>query len=401
MGRQPSGPSAEGLTVAVKQGIESRTDRRGRRRYRGIVYSRSTGKVNGPWVSSHAEAKGWRTKALGEIEANTIVRPNGITLREEAEAFLAGMETGAVRDRKGNIYKPATVRGYRRGWRRIDPELGAHRLAAIRTEDVQEFVDRLNGDPELSDSTVRNTLDPLRAIYRRAMRRKRVAVNPTSGIEVPHSDNKRDRFASREEAAALIAAIREEDRALWATAFYTGLRSGELRALRWTDIHLKAAYIHVRRAFDDEAGEQTPKTRAAVRRVPLIPRLVALLEAHKRLTKRSGNDLVFGRSASEHFYRSTPRSRALSDWKAANRAKATALGRPLTTEETLRPIGLHEARHTAASLMISAGANAKALSVVMGHESITITFDRYGHLMPGGEAEVGRMLGEYIEADRR
>jgi len=48
--------------------------------------------------------------------------------------------------------------------------------------------------------------------------------------------------------------------------------------------------------------------------------------------------------------------------------------------------------------MIAAGANAKALSVVMGHQSIQITFDRYGHLIPGGEGEVGRLLDEYIEA---
>jgi integrase len=290
------------------------------------------------------------------------------------------------------------VRGYTRGWRRIEPELGAHRLSAITVADVQALVDDLAADPALSDSTVRNTLDPLRAIYRRAVTRKRVAVNPTTGIEVPQSDNKRTRFASREEAAALIAAIREEDRALWATAFYTGLRSGELQALRWSDVDLSGGVIHVRRAWDDDEGEQEPKSKAARRRVPIIPVLLGLLRANKQRTGRSGSDLVFGRSASEHFYRSTPRSRALSDWRAANRAKAKELGRPLRDGEALEPIGLHEARHTAASLMIAAGANAKALSVVMGHESITITFDRYGHLMPGGEGEVGRLLGRYIEA---
>jgi integrase len=62
----------------------------------------------------------------------------------------------------------------------------------------------------------------------------------------------------------------------------------------------------------------------------------------------------------------------------------------------LEPITVHQCRPTCASFLIAAGANAKALSVVLGHASISITFDRYGHLMPGGEAEVGRLLHSYI-----
>lgn len=380
----------------MKDGIEWRSDRRGRKRFRGVLNTKAAGKRNGPW-GSHAEARSWRSKALGEAEAGSLLRTNGATLRSEAEAFLAGMEDGSVRDRKGNVYKPATIRTYRNAWEsRIEPELGPHRLTAIRRADVQALVDRLLASG-LAASTVKNTLDPLRRIYARAIQRDRVAINPTSNLDIPQADNGRDRFATREEAAALIAAIRAEDRALWATAFYTGLRSGELQALRWNDVDLRASVIHVRRAWDDEAGEQEPKSRAARRRVPIIPTLLEFLRAHQQRTGRRGSDLVFGRSASEHFYRSTPRSRALADWRLANRSKAGELGRPLTDEEALQPISLHEARHTAASLMIAAGANAKALSVVMGHESITITFDRYGHLMPGGESEVGRLLGEYIE----
>jgi hypothetical protein len=61
------------------------------------------------------------------------------------------------------------------------------------------------------------------------------------------------------------------------------------------------------------------------------------------------------------------------------------------------PIGLHEARHTFASLMIAAGVNAKALSTYMGHSSITITLDRYGHLMPGNEDESAALLNEYLQ----
>ena len=61
-----------------------------------------------------------------------------------------------------------------------------------------------------------------------------------------------------------------------------------------------------------------------------------------------------------------------------------------------RSITLHEARHTFASLMIAAGVNAKALSTYMGHANISITLDRYGHLMPGNEAEAAHLLDAYL-----
>jgi integrase len=74
---------------------------------------------------------------------------------------------------------------------------------------------------------------PLRVIYRRALARGEVAVNPCTGLELPAVRGRRDRIASPAEAAALIEALPESDRALWATALYAGLRRGELLALRW------------------------------------------------------------------------------------------------------------------------------------------------------------------------
>ena len=72
-------------------------------------------------------------------------------------------------------------------------------------------------------------------------------------------------------------------------------------------------------------------------------------------------------------------------------------GFPLTLVRRPRPCwDLHECRHTFASLMIAAGVNAKALSTYMGHASITITLDRYGHLMPGNEEEAAGLLDPYL-----
>jgi integrase len=90
---------------------------------------------------------------------------------------------------------------------------------------------------------------------------------------------------------------------------------------------------------------------------------------------------VFGRTASDTFVSDTVRKHALGAWKAAK----------------LKPITLHECRHTFASMMIAAGVNAKALSRYMGHHSIVITLDLYGHLMPGNEDEAAGLFDAYLQ----
>jgi integrase len=66
------------------------------------------------------------------------------------------------------------------------------------------------------------------------------------------------------------------------------------------------------------------------------------------------------------------------------------------TAAELPPIGLHDARHAAASVLIAAGVNVKALSAYLGHASITITLDRYGHLFPGNEDEAAELIDAYL-----
>jgi integrase len=92
------------------------------------------------------------------------------------------------------------------------------------------------------------------------MRRDEIAVDPTVELELPAVRGRRERIAGRAEAAALIDALPEAERALWATALYAGLRRGELRAMRWSDVDLAAepAVIHVRRTWDDVEGTICP-----------------------------------------------------------------------------------------------------------------------------------------------
>ena len=107
---------------------------------------------------------------------------------------------------------------------------------------------------------------------------------------------------------AFLTVLPNDDRALYATAFFAGLRRGELRALRWEDVDLRvgdgafAGWIHVERAWDDEAGVIEPKSASSRRRVPIVrPYLSDELEELSEKSGRSGPELVFGRTASEPF----------------------------------------------------------------------------------------------------
>jgi integrase len=177
----------------------------------------------------------------------------------------------------------------------------------------------------------------------------------------------------------LIAALRPEDRGLWGCAFYAGLRRGELRALLWRDVDLADGLIRVERSMSGHGETGEPKSRAGRRGVPIVAALRDLLVEHKLVTRDAG--LVFGSSAAQPFTPTAVRKRALTAWRLAG----------------LEPIGLHECRHTFASLLIAAGVNAKAITAYLGHASIQTTFDLYGHLMPGNEDEAVALVDAYLE----
>ena len=139
------------------------------------------------------------------------------------------------------------------------------RLSDLTRADLQDFADRLLAEG-LDPSTIRNSLLPLRAIFRRAVARGEVAVNPTTGLELPAVRGRRERIASPAEASRPDrGAVPSGDRAMWATAFYAGLRLGELRALRWDDVDLAAGIIHVAPLVGSAArARSNPKSRAGV-----------------------------------------------------------------------------------------------------------------------------------------
>src|SRR5829696_1027098 len=173
------------------------------------------------------------------------------------------------------------------------PRLGRGKLSAIERNAVQDLVDLLVAEGR-APSTVRNAILPLRAIYRRALERSEVAINPTEGLRLPALRGRRERIARPPDARVLIEALETPDRALWATALYAGLRRGELRALRWEDVDFERGLICVERSWDPVAGPVAPKSHAGRRRVPLARTLRPYLEAHRVLQGRDGHGLCFG-----------------------------------------------------------------------------------------------------------
>jgi integrase len=247
--------------------------------YRAEAWSARDGKKIRKDCRTLAEAKAWRADALGEVRRGTRRASAPLTVAEAAAAWLTGARAGAIRNRSGDEYKPSSIRGYEEALRiRVLPELGSRRLDTITRADLQGLVDRLLADGH-HPSTIRNSLMPLRAIFRRTIARGDLAINPTRGLELPAVRGTRDRIAAPKEAAALLAAL-EQDRAVWATAMYGGLRRGELRALEVSDIDLDANVIRVQRSWDAVEGVIEPKSHAGRRSVPIPGVLRSVLVEH-------------------------------------------------------------------------------------------------------------------------
>jgi integrase len=341
-----------------------------------------------------AEAKGWRRDALIALRRGRPVQAQrSDRLRDVAATWLDGARRGTIRTRSGDEYKPAAIRSYERALRlrvldRLDEDgqrvggLGDEPIDQISRVDLQDLVDELVKAGH-AESTIEATLIPVRAIFRREVARGRLKVNPTTGLELPRADRRRDRIAAPDEAGRLLAALDGDDRALWATAMYAGLRRGELRALRVDRVDLEANVIRVERGWDDLEGEIATKGRNR-RKVPLPQALREHLLSRLMRSGRRGDDLLFGETATVPLAPKKLTDRADAAWQAAK----------------LDRITLHECRHTYASFMIAAGVNAKALSEYMGHSSIVVTIDRYGHLMPGNEDEAAGMLDAFLTRAR-
>ena len=268
--------------------------------------------------------------------------------------------------------------------------------------DVQEFANRLTREG-LSASTVQNTLDPLRVIYRRAIRDEEVTADPTERLELRRPDGRRERIAdprrsggahrfhSRGRAGAVGVRVLRRPAARGAACAALGRR----RPAGPLDPRLAGLGCDRARAGGQECCGQPARAdpraaRAGSGRTPA---------PHRRLQRSAGVRQDCHRAVQP----GTIRRNALAAWGWQEVPNKEADG-PRTIlakkrDDAQQPITLHEARHTCASLLIAAGVNAKALSVIMGHATIAMTFDTYGHLMPGGLDEAAAAANAYLAGD--
>lgn len=329
--------------------------------YEAWVYSKRDGTKIRRSFPTQAAARGWRTDAQKAVKDKRLRAPSSRTLRQEVDDWLAGVREGRILNKREQPYKPAVIRNYELALRlRVLPELGDRKLADIDLSDLLELKEHLLGEG-CAGSTIRNSFVPLQAIYRRARRSGAVPVNPTIDLGLPTA-GRRNRAATPTVAAELLDTLPEFERAVWAAAFYAGLRRGELQALRVRDVDFDAGQIRVERGWDAVEGPIEPKSQAGKRTVFMLDALRPHLEP---LAERWADSeaLFFGASATTAF---EPRN---IDRKARRAVKAENERRAAEEAPLVEWYGLHEARHSFSTMLDAAGISETRSDRYMGHSA--------------------------------
>jgi len=237
---------------------------------------------------------------------------------------------------------------------------------------VKRSLGSLLADAQDRGLTIRNAVHEVRQKRKKAEARDRGSKLKV-GVDIPTPD----------EIKAIIHAAKGRWRPFLLTAIFTGLRASELRGLRWQDVDLKAGELHVRQRADRRGIIGPPKSAAGERTVPLPPTIVNTLREWKLACPKGELDLVFPNGKGKVEFHVNCIQRGLLPTIAAA-GVVTKTGAPKYT-------GLHALRHFYASWCINRKANGglelppKEVQDRMGHSSITVTMDVYGHLFPRGD----------------
>jgi len=272
----------------------------------------------------------------------------------------------------------------------IRPTFDGKKLDQIGQRDVQEWVDNLRGKG-LAPATVRKAYQIMAKIMGAAVDADVIQRSPCRRIQLPTDEHREMRFLTAAEVGRLAEAMDPRYRALVLLGAYGGLRIGEMAGLRKSRVQIPKGLVIVDQTLSEAAGRldfQPPKTKASRRSVKL-PRSVAdELGAHIGRWSGEGPDgLVFTAPEGGPLRLATWRRRF---WQKA----VVAVG--------LEPLRVHDLRHTAVTLWIATGANAKAVSVRAGHASVSITMDRYAHLYGDADEVLASALeGFYVPAAGR
>lgn len=286
--------------------------------YRASVWSNREQKRIRKSFATEAAAKAWRQDAAGAVRRGEMRAVAAPLLDDALNELLAAMDAGTFRTRGRRPFKPTTRRAAEQTYRLlVASRFGRLRLDRIDHLDLQDFVDELDATGT-NPSTIEGTVLPLRLVYRWARARGIVAVDPTDGLELPEKAARQRVPPSPADVARLLTAAPESDRPIWAAAMLAGLRRGELLALEWSNVDLKAGVLRVERSYDPTSGIfGRPKSKHGVRSIPITAALAPFLREHAlRSGRRDG--LVFRATATRPLDSRRLQDRADAAWQAAD-----------------------------------------------------------------------------------
>jgi integrase len=350
-----------------------------------IVSYSTAGKRHIKTFQSKREADAWKTETLHEIARGIHTPPTAsITVGEAGERWVEQCKTDGL--------EATTVRQYRQHLDlHIVQLIGTMKLAHLSPASVIDFRNALIKEKR-SRALASKVIVSLGAILGTAMAAGLVARNVVRDQASGHSKRQRrlgkrhDKrievgvdIPTKDEIRALLAAAQGRWRPMIVTVIFTGLRASELRGLRWSDVELGAGAgsLSVRQRADRFNAIGSPKSNAGKRTVPLAPMVVNTLKEWKLACPKGELGLVFPnlRGGVESLH-------AMSGGLGAAQ-KAAGLGGSRRAPR----YGMHAFRHAAASLLIDQGLSPKRIQSFMGHSTISVTFDVYGHLFPDADED--------------
>ena len=372
-----------------------------RRRYQfGCLYKR--GKRRQMWVARWREDVIRADGTVGRVLRSEVLGPVSEIPKREAlkllEARVRQIHDGRQRP-KANIsfeqfvreqweravmptLKPGSVRYYGIQLRcHLIPAFGIRRLAEITRADVQRFLaeKRMQG---FSGSSVHGMRTALSKVLQEAVDWDYLEQNPARGIRVGDRTPKQERvYLSAEHVAQLHNSLPEPCRTLVLLAVLTGLRIGELLALRWKHVDLLHSTIRVRETvYEGRFG--TPKTRSSRRDVPMSqPVREALIAQHARCALAGPDDLVFSSRAGTPI---SPKNMLRRVLQPACRG----LGLPAIT--------WHSFRHTHATLLGEVGESLRTAQAILGHSNLETTLNVYTHAIPESQRRAVEKVAEIL-----
>ena len=349
--------------------------RRGKSSWR-LKFNSEADAITGKRRTRYVTVRGKRQEAerelarlLNEMNNGTLIEPSKLTVAEHIRAWLES----------ANGLSPKTAERYRQlTEQQIIPHLGNVPLQKLRPAQVAAWHSTIlkrggeNGRP-LSARTVGHAHRVLRRGLQAAVETETLSRNVASSIRPPKVEKREIEILKPGEIATLLAKLEEHELYPIATiAVCTGLRRGELLALRSCDVDLKGSVVKVERSLEESDKGlriKPPKTQAGRRQVPLPPTALAALEAHR--ARQAALRLALGQGK--------PEPDAL--------VFCTLEGGPLSPDDLSRNwshrrlgVSFHALRHTYASVLIDAGLDVLTVSRRLGHGSPATTLNVYGHL---------------------